>query len=87
MLISISLDDESLLTAATSSANTSSLFISDIARWINETPTNRALTDLYDADTGDYPTVNLTFTARPVVGGFFSLLALMPAAPGNTATS
>ena len=86
-LTSILLDDESLLTAATTSANTSSMFISDTAQWINETPTNRALTDLYDADSGDYPTANLTFTARPVVGGFFSLLALMAAAPGTAATS
>lgn len=59
------------------------MIIDDTARWINEAPTNRALSDLYDADTGDYPSVNLTFTARPVVGGFFSLLVIPPAAPGG----
>ena len=59
------------------------MIIDDTARWINEAPTNRALTDLYDADSGDYPTGNLTFTARPVVGGFFSLLVLPLAAPGQ----
>ncbi|KAK4692612.1 hypothetical protein P7C71_g4630, partial [Lecanoromycetidae sp. Uapishka_2] len=69
--------DWQMFVAAIASTNTTSMFISDIANWINDTPTNRAMSDLYDATGGDYGLIpNLTFTARPVVGGFFSLLAL-----------
>jgi hypothetical protein len=42
-----------MLAAATTSGNTIALFISDIAKWINETPTNRAMTDLYDVTSGE----------------------------------
>ncbi|MCJ1451234.1 hypothetical protein MMC28_001570 [Mycoblastus sanguinarius] len=70
-------NDWQMFVAAIASANTTQMFISDIATWINETPTNRAMTDLYNATGGDYASIpDLTFTARPVVGGFFSLLAL-----------
>ncbi|KAI1103178.1 glutaminase A [Jackrogersella minutella] len=61
--------------AAIASDDTRDTFIKLIAGWINVTPTNKALTDLYDAATADYPS-GLSFTARPVVGGHFSLLAL-----------
>jgi len=47
------IDDEQMLTAAVASADTAAMFISDIASWINETPTNRALTDLYNATGGE----------------------------------
>ncbi|KAL8822556.1 MAG: hypothetical protein Q9191_006707 [Dirinaria sp. TL-2023a] len=80
-------NDEQMLAAATCSANTTAMFIKDIATWINETPTNRAMSDLYNATGGDYPTPDIRFTARPTVGGFFSLLALTPANTGSTATS
>ncbi|KAF2091372.1 glutaminase GtaA [Saccharata proteae CBS 121410] len=66
--------DWELFTAAIASASTRAMFIKDLATWINETPTNRPLTDLYDANTGDYPGID--FVARPVVGGSFALLAL-----------
>lgn len=61
--------------AAVSSNSTRDMFISAIASMINNTPTNHPLTDLYDVYTADYPS-SPTFIARPVVGGFFSLLAL-----------
>ncbi|KAI1336792.1 glutaminase A [Xylariaceae sp. FL0016] len=61
--------------AAISSSDTQGVFVDLIANWINVTPTNRALTDLYDAATGDYP-ASIFFTARPVVGGHFALLSL-----------
>ncbi|KAI0881842.1 glutaminase A [Annulohypoxylon maeteangense] len=61
--------------AAIASADTRDTFIKLIAGWIDSTPTNMALTDLYDASSGNYPS-GLQFTARPVVGGHFSLLAL-----------
>ncbi|KAI1462679.1 glutaminase A [Annulohypoxylon moriforme] len=61
--------------AAIASSDTRDTFIKLIAGWIDSTPTNMALTDLYDASSGNYPS-GLQFTARPVVGGHFSLLAL-----------
>lgn len=67
--------DWELFAAAVAKPDTQNMFISKIARWINETPTWRAFTDLYDVNTGGYPG-GLQFTARPVVGGTFSLLAL-----------
>ncbi|OAA39424.1 glutaminase GtaA [Metarhizium rileyi] len=67
--------DWELFAAAVAKPDTQSMFISNIAKWINETPTWRAFTDLYDVNTGGYPG-GLQFTARPVVGAAFSLLAL-----------
>ncbi|KAI1875575.1 uncharacterized protein JN550_001861 [Neoarthrinium moseri] len=66
--------DWEMFAAAIASADTRDIFIQKLANWINVTPTNRPLTDLYDAASGDYP--GLQFTARPVVGGHFALLAL-----------
>ncbi|CAJ2502899.1 Uu.00g102930.m01.CDS01 [Anthostomella pinea] len=66
--------DWELWAAAVASPDTRDLFVNLIAEWINVTPTNMALTDLYDCETGDYP--GISFTARPVVGGHFALLAL-----------
>ncbi|KAI1443276.1 glutaminase A [Annulohypoxylon stygium] len=61
--------------AAIASSSTRDTFIKLVAGWIDSTPTNMALTDLYDASTGNYPS-GLQFTARPVAGGHFALLAL-----------
>ncbi|KAL2836099.1 hypothetical protein BJY01DRAFT_258783 [Aspergillus pseudoustus] len=66
--------DWELFTAAVASTSTRDMFIRLLAEWINLTPTNRALTDLYDTVTGDYP--RITFIARPVMGGSFALLLL-----------
>ncbi|KAL7814434.1 glutaminase GtaA [Trichoderma gracile] len=66
--------DWEMFAAAVASPATKAMFISLIAKWINETPTWRAFTDLYDTNTGGYP--GNQFTARPVVGGVFSVLAL-----------
>ncbi|KAA8645729.1 glutaminase GtaA [Aspergillus tanneri] len=66
--------DWELFTAAISSTSTRDMFIQLLAKWINETPTNRALTDLYDTINGDYP--QITFIARPVMGGAFALMLL-----------
>ena len=71
-----SITDKLYFCAAVASSDTSSMFISDTATWINETPTNGPLTDFYETDTGDYGRGVSPFRARPVVGGFFSLLAL-----------
>ncbi|KAJ5738640.1 hypothetical protein N7493_001795 [Penicillium malachiteum] len=58
--------------AAISSTSTRSSFFQHISTWVNATTTNKALTDLYDTLTGDYPST--TFFARPVVGGSFAPL-------------
>ena len=78
-------------TAAIASPTTQTMFISLLAKWINATPTNRAFTDLYNTQTGEYVLLNFfqrdltnrplsfadgPFIARPVVGGHFALLAL-----------
>ena len=42
-----------MLAAAVASAETSATIIGHIATWINESPTNRALTDLYNATGGE----------------------------------
>ncbi|KAG9237226.1 hypothetical protein BJ875DRAFT_540678 [Amylocarpus encephaloides] len=46
--------DWQIWAAAVSSPSTRSLFISKLATWIRETSTNRALTDLYHTQTGEY---------------------------------
>jgi hypothetical protein len=68
--------------AAIASPSTRSMFISKLANWIQNTPTNRAFTDLYNTQTGDF--ADGPFVARPVVGGHFALLAL-EGAPGTAA--
>ncbi|XP_044721943.1 putative glutaminase [Hirsutella rhossiliensis] len=53
-----------------------------IALWVNETVTDRPLTDLYDTEgQGDFSPAR--FMARPVVGGHFARLALERACGGN----
>ncbi|TKA81082.1 hypothetical protein B0A55_02543 [Friedmanniomyces simplex] len=47
-------NDWEMFCAAIATANTSNLFISDIANFINKTPSNGPVTDLYDTNTGDY---------------------------------
>jgi len=67
-----------MFAAAVSSDETKRMFINKTAKWINETPTNRAMTDLFDSTTGAFPDYggSPVFVARPVVGGMFALLAL-----------
>ena len=45
--------DWQMFTAAIASTGTQQMFISDLAKFIAETPTNMPLTDLYDAQTGE----------------------------------
>lgn len=67
--------DWEIFCASVASDSTKALFIDAIANWINVTPTDMPLTDLYDAISGDYP-AGIFFAARPVVGGNFAILAL-----------
>ncbi|TVY48886.1 Glutaminase A [Lachnellula occidentalis] len=66
--------DWEMWVAAIASPSTKKMFYSKLANWINNTPTNRAFTDLYNTQTGDFGTGK--FAARPVVGGHFAALAL-----------
>lgn len=45
--------DWEMWTAAIASPETRDMFIKEVATWINETPTNTALTDWYDVVTGE----------------------------------
>ncbi|KAJ6780596.1 hypothetical protein PWT90_07123 [Aphanocladium album] len=67
--------DWEIFAASMSETSTKLQFVKLIAKWINETKTWRALTDLYDTKDGGYPR-GIEFTARPVVGGLFAILAL-----------
>lgn len=66
--------DWQMFCAAIASEETRQSFVRDLAKFINETPTAGPLTDLFEADSGDY--AQGPFRARPVVGGFFALLVL-----------
>ncbi|KGQ09714.1 hypothetical protein BBAD15_g4949 [Beauveria bassiana D1-5] len=67
--------DWEIFAASMCEESTKMQFVKLIAKWINETKTWRALTDLYDTKDGGYPR-GIQFTARPVVGGLFAMLAL-----------
>jgi hypothetical protein len=45
--------DWQCFSAAIASTSTRATFFKDLANWVNETPTNRPLTDLYDTITGE----------------------------------
>jgi len=61
--------------AAVASKSTRKQILDRVARWINETSTDRAFTDLYETEgDGGWPAAR--FFARPVVGGHFAFLTL-----------
>jgi len=68
--------DWEIFCAAIASADTKKMFIDDLAKWVKETPSNRPLSDLYEAKDAMQPISNIDFKARPVVGGLFALLLL-----------
>lgn len=71
--------DWEMWAAATCTPETRRLFVNALGYWLNETTTSMPFTDLYNTiDMGGYPVSPspVTFIARPVVGGHFSLLAL-----------
>lgn len=67
--------DWEVFCAAIASQETRDLFISDLAKWVNETPTFKPFTDLYETSDGRHP-AGIEFKARPVIGGMFAILAL-----------
>ncbi|KAK0651860.1 hypothetical protein B0T16DRAFT_404850 [Cercophora newfieldiana] len=74
--------DWEFFAAAVTSKKTRTEILGSIATWVNETSTDRPLTDLYDTEgTGGFP--GIYFMARPVVGGHFAFLALERACGGK----
>jgi len=67
--------DWEMWAAACSAPRTRRLFVNALARWVNQTGTDMALTDHY-MTTGDGGYTDYAFVARSVVGGHFALLAL-----------
>jgi hypothetical protein len=67
--------DWEMWAAAASEPETRALFVTSLARWINETSTDKALCD-HIVTTGDGGYSDYPFVARPVVGGHFALLAM-----------
>jgi hypothetical protein len=56
--------------------------LESVARWVNETVTDRPFTDLHNTEgDGNFPGIN--FFARPVIGGHFAFLALKRACGGR----
>lgn len=68
--------------AAVASKDVRTEILDRVARWLNETVTDRAFTDLYDTEgEGGFP--GPWFFARPVVGGHFAFLTLERACGGR----
>ena len=67
--------DWQIFAASVSSTTVRSEILQSIAYWVNETVTNRPLTDLYNTE-GDGGFPGPDFFARPVVGGHFAPLTL-----------
>jgi hypothetical protein len=74
--------DWEFFAAAVTSRSVREDIVEAVARWVNETATDRPLTDLYDTE-GDGGFPGIAFKARPVVGGHFSFLALERACGGK----
>lgn len=68
-------NDWEIFCAAIASKETSAMFLRDIVKFINQTPTSGPASDLHRVNDGTY-SPGTTFRARPVVGGWFALLAL-----------
>ena len=73
--------DWEFFAAAVSSDSTRSEILQAHAKWLNETTTDRPMTDLYDTEgTGHF--LGATFMNRPVIGGHFAFLTLKRACGG-----
>ncbi|KAK4464822.1 hypothetical protein QBC42DRAFT_262900 [Cladorrhinum samala] len=74
--------DWEFFAAAVTSKKTRTEILTTVAKWVNETETDRPFTDLYETEGhGGYP--GIFFMARPVVGGHFAFLALERACGGK----
>ncbi|KAI1436055.1 DUF1793-domain-containing protein [Xylaria sp. CBS 124048] len=74
--------DWEFFAAAVASTKVRTEILQHVATWVNDTITDRPLTDLYETEgEGGFP--NIYFMARPVVGGHFAFLALERACGGR----
>jgi len=67
--------DWEIFCAAVASQETRDMFISNIAKWVRETPTSKPFTDIYQTNDGT-GAPGIDFKARPVIGGMYALLVL-----------
>lgn len=74
--------DWEFFAAAVTSKPVRRAILQSVAKWVNETTTDRPLTDLYETEgTGGWPGAH--FMARPVTGGHFAFLTLDKACGGK----
>lgn len=74
--------DWEFFAAAVTSKPVRSEILQSVAKWVNETSTDRPFTDLYETEgTGGWPGAH--FMARPVTGGHFAFLTLAKACGGK----
>lgn len=74
--------DWEFFAAAVASQSTRKEILQSVAKWVNETVTDRPFTDLYKTEgDGGFPGPN--FFARPVIGGHFAFLTLERACGGK----
>lgn len=74
--------DWEFFSMAVASKPVRSEILESVAKWINETVTDRPFTDLHNTEgQGGFPGPN--FFARPVIGGHFAFLALQRACGGK----
>ncbi|KAI4093784.1 MAG: hypothetical protein LQ344_002687 [Seirophora lacunosa] len=74
--------DWEFFAAAVTAASTRAEILGSVARWLNETTTDRPFTDLYETEgSGGWPGPH--FMARPVTGGHFAFLTLDKACGGR----
>ncbi|KAI4089368.1 MAG: hypothetical protein L6R37_008057 [Teloschistes peruensis] len=74
--------DWEFFAAAVTSKDVRTEILQSVARWVNETTTDRPFTDLYETEgTGGWPGAH--FMARPVTGGHFAFLTLAKACGGK----
>ena len=74
--------DWEFFSMAVASRSTRGEILDSVAKWVNETSTDRPFTDLHKTEEdGGFPGPN--FFARPVIGGHFAFLALERACGGK----
>ncbi|KAL8956473.1 MAG: hypothetical protein Q9183_006296 [Haloplaca sp. 2 TL-2023] len=73
--------DWEFFAAAVTSSSTREQILQSVAKWVNETSTDRPFTDLYETESGGWPGAH--FMARPVTGGHFAWLTLGKACGGK----
>lgn len=74
--------DWEFFAAAVTSKHVRTEILQATAKWVNETVTDRPLTDIYNTE-GDGGYLGAYFMARPVVGGHFAFLTLGKACGGK----